>query len=112
MKKIIEEKIDFPMKKLKKDEKSAQGGSAKSRKKESVKKRRKAKKRDKMERWSGMILFVILLLVGFLMWVAGEVKIAPDVTSGVATPTASQLGGPADNPADSQVGGQGRVVVE
>ncbi len=105
MKKIIEEKIDFPMKesklKGKKKNPTSLKGSAGAR--ESVKKRRKAKKRDKMERWSGMILFVILLLVGFLMWVAGEVK---------TTPTASQLGGPADNPADSQAGRQGKVVVE
>ena len=64
MKKIIEEKPDFSAKENKsKDKKknpTSPKGSAGARK--AVKKRKKAKKQDKMARWSGMILFVILLL--------------------------------------------------
>lgn len=46
----------------------------KTKRQEAASKRRSSKKKDKAARWSGMILFVVLLFVGFLMWVAGEVK--------------------------------------
>lgn len=30
------------------------------------------KKKDKISRWSGFILFLMVLIVGFVLWVAGE----------------------------------------
>lgn len=106
MKKIIEEKPDFSAKESKSKSKAknptSPKGSAGAR--ESVKKRKKAKKQDKMARWSGIILFTILLLVGFLMWVAGEVSIEPVVK----LPTQSRVV-PSVTPS---MPGSGRVVVE
>ncbi|EKD80718.1 MAG: hypothetical protein ACD_40C00028G0001 [uncultured bacterium] len=51
-----------------------EGVDPKKRKRESVEKRKHAKKMDKVERWSGMILLGMILLIGFLLWVAGEMK--------------------------------------
>lgn len=42
--------------------------------KESVEKRKRLKREDKAARWSGMILLVTLLIVGFLLWITGEVR--------------------------------------
>lgn len=44
----------------------------KERRREAVEKRKSAKKRDKVARWGGLILFGLILFVGFLMWVFGE----------------------------------------
>lgn len=44
----------------------------KEKRKAGVEKRKNAKKRDKMARWGGLILFGLILFVGFLMWVFGE----------------------------------------
>jgi hypothetical protein len=39
---------------------------------ESVTRRKKGKRRDVVSRWSGLILFVLLFAVSFLLWVGGE----------------------------------------
>ncbi len=44
----------------------------KEKRREAVEKRKNAKKRDKVARWGGLILFGLILFVGFLMWVFGE----------------------------------------
>lgn len=96
MKKIIKEQPE--------DELEVKDKKRKGAKTESVEKRRKAKKKDKMARWSGMILFLSLLIAGFLMWVAGEVKVDPVVKS----PSQSRVV-PSDMPSNP---GTNRVVVE
>ena len=40
--------------------------------KESVEKRKRAKKVDAISRWSGVIFLGLILLVGLLLWVGGE----------------------------------------
>lgn len=57
----------------------------KEKRQESVAKRKSAKKRDKIARWGGIILLGLIMFVGFLLWVAGEIKIDP-------TPPAASLG--------------------
>lgn len=47
----------------------------KSKRREGVEKRKKAKKIDKITRWSGFILLLVIVLVGFLLWVAGEMRV-------------------------------------
>lgn len=42
--------------------------------KESAEKRKNAKKRDKVARWGGIILFGLVMFVGFLLLVSGEIK--------------------------------------
>lgn len=42
--------------------------------KEIVEKRKNAKKKDKIARWGGIILLGLVMLVGFLLWVSGEMK--------------------------------------
>ena len=45
---------------------------AKTKRKESAERRRGQKKKDKIARWSGFILLLLVMLVGFLLWIAGE----------------------------------------
>ena len=45
--------------------------------KESREKRRTAKQKDKVARWGGLILPGLIMFVGFLMWVSGEMKQDP-----------------------------------
>lgn len=40
----------------------------------SAQKRRKARQKDKVARFSGIILLGMILLIGFLLWVAGEMR--------------------------------------
>jgi uncharacterized membrane protein len=47
----------------------------KERRKEGMEKRKNAKKRDKVARWGGLILFGLIVFVGFLMWVFGEMSL-------------------------------------
>jgi len=47
--------------------------------KESVEKRKKAKKRDAIGRWSGVIFLGLVMLVGLLLWVGGEMGNETDV---------------------------------
>lgn len=49
-------------------------GMRETSRKEGVEKRKRAKKVDKQARWAGLIMLVVIMLVGFLMWVTGEVK--------------------------------------
>lgn len=42
--------------------------------KESVEKRKNAKRKDKVARWGGIILLGLMMFVGFLLWVAGEMR--------------------------------------
>lgn len=44
----------------------------KAKRKEAVERRRGQKKRDKIARWSGFILLLGVMMLGFLLWVAGE----------------------------------------
>ena len=45
--------------------------------KESREKRRTAKQKDKVARWGGIILLGLIMFVGFLLWVSGEMKQDP-----------------------------------
>ncbi|PIW06802.1 hypothetical protein COW38_04200 [Candidatus Collierbacteria bacterium CG17_big_fil_post_rev_8_21_14_2_50_45_7] len=45
--------------------------------KESREKRRTAKQKDKVARWGGLILLGLIMFVGFLLWVSGEMKQDP-----------------------------------
>ena len=42
--------------------------------KEIIEKRKNAKRKDKVARWGGIILLGLIMFVGFLLWVAGEMK--------------------------------------
>lgn len=95
--------------KEKQDEKGGESfDSAQDKKKtareEKAEQRKKAKKQDKMARWSGMILFVILLIIGFLLWVSGEVK-SPSAGSGRVSPQRVV-------PAEQAPSGAARVIIE
>lgn len=46
----------------------------KEKRQEMVEKRKNAKKRDKIARWGGLILLGLVLFVGFLLWVFGEMQ--------------------------------------
>lgn len=95
-------------KQLELEEGQREGGESKVEKKrareEKAKERKKIKKQDKIERWSGMILFVILLVLGFLMWVSGEVQ-NPTNRGERVTPQRAV-------PAQELPGGSSRVIVE
>lgn len=41
---------------------------------ESIEKRKRLKKEDRAARWSGFVLLLCLLIVGFLLWVMGEIN--------------------------------------
>lgn len=44
----------------------------KERAKLQAEKRRAARKKDKIARWGGLILLGLVMFVGFLLWVSGE----------------------------------------
>lgn len=46
----------------------------KSKRKEGVERRKTAKKKDKIARWSGFILLLVVVTLGFLLWIAGEMQ--------------------------------------
>ncbi len=46
----------------------------KAKRKAGVERRKSVKKMDRIAKWSGFILLLIVMLVGFLLWVAGEIK--------------------------------------
>lgn len=48
---------------------------AKAKRKEGVERRKSAKKKDKIARWSGFILLFVVVIVGFLLWIAGEMRV-------------------------------------
>lgn len=43
--------------------------------KEATEKRKNAKRKDKVARWGGVILLGLIMFIGFLLWVSGEMKI-------------------------------------
>ncbi len=49
----------------------------KKKQKEGAEKRKNAKKKDKVARWGGLILLGLVMFVGFLLWVSGEMKADP-----------------------------------
>lgn len=61
--------------------------------KEGVEKRKNSKKKDKVARWGGLILLGLIMFVGFLLWVSGEMKqeIKP-FNQNTITPFESQQG--------------------
>src|SRR3989339_543232 len=46
----------------------------KRKRQESVEKRKNAKRKDKVARWGGIILLGLIMFIGFLLWVSGEMK--------------------------------------
>ena len=46
----------------------------KRKQKESVEKRKSAKKKDKVARWGGIIILGLVMFIGFLLWVSGEIR--------------------------------------
>lgn len=46
----------------------------KKKQKEGAEKRKNAKKKDKVARWGGLILLGLVMFIGFLLWVSGEMK--------------------------------------
>ncbi|MFZ2199799.1 MAG: hypothetical protein WAV40_03350 [Microgenomates group bacterium] len=46
----------------------------KKRRADAVEKRKNAKKKDKVARWGGLILLGLIMFIGFLLWVSGEMK--------------------------------------
>lgn len=48
---------------------------AKAKRKEGVERRKSAKKKDKIARWSGFILLFVVITIGFLLWIAGEMRV-------------------------------------
>lgn len=40
----------------------------------SVERRKQLRKKRKQERWAGLVLFVVMVFLGFVLWVSGEVK--------------------------------------
>lgn len=42
--------------------------------KEAIEKRKNAKRKDKVARWGGIILLGLIMFVGFLLWVSGEMN--------------------------------------
>ena len=43
--------------------------------KDSIEKRKNAKRKDKVARWGGVILLGLIMFVGFLLFVLGEMKL-------------------------------------
>lgn len=58
---IVEEEVD-------------EKAEAKAKRKEGVERRKTAKKKDKIARWSGFILLLVVVTLGFLLWIAGEMR--------------------------------------
>lgn len=78
---------------------------------EKAEKRKRVKKQDRLVRWSGMILFLVLLVIGLLMWVSGEVNHNPSEADVAGKKVQTQPSGQA-TPQATHAGGQGRVIVE
>jgi uncharacterized membrane protein len=49
-------------------------GEKKTKRRASVERRRTKKRIDRIARYSGFILLLVVLFVGFLLWVAGEMQ--------------------------------------
>ncbi|GEM_PF-7046726 len=60
---------------MKKDREEVEGEKEQeSSERPSVLKRKRVKRSNRLSRWSGAIVLVIILITGFLLWVSGEVK--------------------------------------
>lgn len=46
----------------------------KRKQREGIEKRKNLKRKDKVARWGGIILLGLFMFIGFLLWVAGEMK--------------------------------------
>lgn len=51
--------------------------------KEAIEKRKNAKRKDKVARWGGIILLGLIMFVGFLLWVSGEMQVERESTGSV-----------------------------
>jgi uncharacterized membrane protein len=72
----VEQEIVLSPRELKKQEREA-----------SAAKRRKARQKDKVARFSGIILLGMILFIGFLLWVAGEMRTeVPSLSQPTPTP--------------------------
>ena len=58
--------------------------------KEIIEKRKNARRKDKVARWGGIILLGLMMFVGFLLWVAGEMKVGQVPSTRVNQPTNNQ----------------------
>jgi uncharacterized membrane protein len=56
------------------EEEADEKTESKAKRKEGVERRKTAKKKDKIARWSGFILLLVVITMGFLMWIAGEIQ--------------------------------------
>ena len=56
------------------EEEVGEKAEAKAKRKEGVERRKTAKKKDKIARWSGFILLLVVVTLGFLLWIAGEMR--------------------------------------
>ena len=81
------------MKKLEEVEELSEKELKKLKQQESVEKRKNAKRKDKVARWGGLILLGLMMFIGFLLWVSGEMKkeIKP-LNQNTMTPFESQSG--------------------
>jgi len=64
MKKIREEQPELVEEEL--------GEEKKKTREEKAAKRRQIKKQDQLARWSGLMLLVVVMMIGFVLWVVGE----------------------------------------
>lgn len=46
-------------------------------------KRRRKKKLQELSRWSGLIVFLVMFILGVLLWVSGEVKERGGIRKGI-----------------------------
>lgn len=70
----IEEELDDENNASEVDEELSEKELKKKKQKESVEKRKNARRKDKVARWGGIILLGLMMFVGFLLWVFGEMS--------------------------------------
>lgn len=78
------------------DEELTEKEQKKKKQKERAEKRKNAKKKDKVARWGGLILLGLVMFIGFLLWVSGEMKkdqivIPPSTNSYTQIPNPGQI---------------------
>lgn len=56
------------------DEELSEKEQRKLKQRESWEKRKNAKRKDKVARWGGLILLGLMMFIGFLLWVSGEMR--------------------------------------
>lgn len=45
----------------------------KKKREEAAEKRKQARKKDKVARWSGTIMLLLVMAIGFLLWISGQI---------------------------------------